>query len=60
VPAGITNSMGFVGSQAFAVSKEEKMCGVRNKRQTRKIIFISWPPSSEMFLARVPLSFVTL
>jgi hypothetical protein len=32
--------MGFVGSQAFAVSQEEKMAGVRNKRQTRKIEFI--------------------
>jgi hypothetical protein len=40
VPAGMTNSIGFVGSQAFAVSQKEKMAGVRNKRQTRKIGFI--------------------
>src|SRR5262245_34871561 len=40
VPAGMTNSMGFVGSQAFAVLQKEKMAGVRNKRQTRKIEFI--------------------
>ena len=31
---------GFVGSQAFAVLQKEKMAGVRNKRQTRKIGFI--------------------
>jgi hypothetical protein len=52
VPAGMINSIGFVGSQAFAVSQEEKMAGVRNKRQTRKIVVISWVPSSVMFLRR--------
>ena len=39
VPAGMTNSIGFVGSQAFAVSQKEKMAVVRNNRQTRKIRF---------------------
>jgi hypothetical protein len=58
VPAGMTNSMGFVGSQAFAVSKEEKMAGVRNKRQTRKMDFISWPPLSMKCSCGVRLSSV--
>jgi hypothetical protein len=40
VPAGMTNSMGFVGSQALAESKEAKMIGVRNKKQTRNMVFI--------------------
>ena len=54
VPAGMTNSMGFAGSQAFAVSKEEKPIAVRNNRKTKNALH-SCPP----FAVSVPaMSFI--